>query len=251
MHPASRCGWRSGRSRSPARARCCQGRGLRRLPHRPARRRRRSAASPKLPIIPGHEIVGHVAALRGRASSRFGPASASACPGSGTPAAAAAIAGTGARTCATRRASPATRSTAALPSYAVADAAYCFPIPDGLRRRRGRAAAVRRPDRLALAAHGRRRRERLGIYGFGAAAHIVAQVARFEGRRVYAFTRPGDEAAQALRARAGRASGPAARTSRRPSRSTPRSSSRRSARWCRRRCAPCARAARWSAAAST
>lgn len=38
--------------------------------------------------------------------------------------------------------------------------------------------------------------ERLGIYGFGAAAHIVAQVAHFEGRQVYAFTRPGDQAAQ-------------------------------------------------------
>ncbi len=38
--------------------------------------------------------------------------------------------------------------------------------------------------------------EALGLYGFGAAAHIVAQVARAEGRRVYAFTRPGDTAAQ-------------------------------------------------------
>jgi propanol-preferring alcohol dehydrogenase len=38
--------------------------------------------------------------------------------------------------------------------------------------------------------------ERLGIYGFGAAAHIVTQVARYQGRRVFAFTRPGDEASQ-------------------------------------------------------
>ena len=68
-----------------------------------------------------------------------------------------------------------------------------FPL-DGLRRPgRGRAAALRRPDRLALAAHGGRRRARLGLYGFGAAAHIVAQVARWQGRDVYAFTRPGDE----------------------------------------------------------
>ncbi len=37
---------------------------------------------------------------------------------------------------------------------------------------------------------------RLGIYGFGAAAHIITQVARHQGREVYAFTRPGDEAAQ-------------------------------------------------------
>ena len=40
--------------------------------------------------------------------------------------------------------------------------------------------------------------ERLGIYGFGAAAHIVAQVARHQGRKVYAFTRPGDTSAQAF-----------------------------------------------------
>ena len=40
--------------------------------------------------------------------------------------------------------------------------------------------------------------ERLGLYGFGAAAHVVAQLARAEGRRVLAFTRPGDEAAQSL-----------------------------------------------------
>jgi propanol-preferring alcohol dehydrogenase len=38
--------------------------------------------------------------------------------------------------------------------------------------------------------------ERLGIYGFGAAAHIVAQVATWRGQQVYAFTRPGDAAAQ-------------------------------------------------------
>ena len=45
--------------------------------------------------------------------------------------------------------------------------------------------------------------ERLGIYGFGAAAHIVAQVARHQGRRLFAFTRPGDEAAQAFAGRLG------------------------------------------------
>jgi len=44
---------------------------------------------------------------------------------------------------------------------------------------------------------------RLGLYGFGAAAHIIAQVARWQGRRVFAFTRPGDEAAQAFALRLG------------------------------------------------
>jgi len=79
--------------------------------------------------------------------------------------------------------------------FAVADRRYCFPIPASF------------PDREAapllcagligwrsLCAAGPA--ERLGIYGFGAAAHIVAQVARWQGRRLFAFTRPGDEKAR-------------------------------------------------------
>ncbi len=45
--------------------------------------------------------------------------------------------------------------------------------------------------------------ERLGLYGFGSAAHIIAQVARFQGRRVFAFTRPGDHSTQAFARRLG------------------------------------------------
>jgi propanol-preferring alcohol dehydrogenase len=80
---------------------------------------------------------------------------------------------------------------------AIADERFCFAIPDG------------QPDveiapllcagligyrSLRFAGDG----ERLGLYGFGAAAHIVAQVARAQGRRVFAFTRAGDQAAQSL-----------------------------------------------------
>jgi len=54
---------------------------------------------------------------------------------------------------------------------------------------------MRRADRLAFAGDGGRG-QRLGLYGFGAAAHIIAQVARWQGRQVYAFTRPGDVASQ-------------------------------------------------------
>jgi propanol-preferring alcohol dehydrogenase len=77
----------------------------------------------------------------------------------------------------------------------VADERYCFPIPSGF----DDAAAAPllcagmigfRSLRLAGDA------ERLGLYGFGASAHIVAQVARFQGRRVFAFTRSGDAAGQ-------------------------------------------------------
>ena len=68
----------------------------------------------------------------------------------------------------------------------------------------GGAAAVRRADRPPRAADDAATPRRLGLYGFGAAAHIVCQVARHEGRRVFAFTRAGDDARAALRARARR-----------------------------------------------
>ena len=81
--------------------------------------------------------------------------------------------------------------------YAVADHRFCFAMPTGI------PAATLAPwlcagliGYRALRATGDARR--LGIYGFGAAAHIVAQVARFEGREVFAFTRSGDVVAQAL-----------------------------------------------------
>ncbi len=77
----------------------------------------------------------------------------------------------------------------------VADARYCFRLP--ARYGDGEAAPLlcagligHRAHRMAGDA------ERLGIYGFGAAAHIMAQVARHQGQHLYAFTRPGDRAAQ-------------------------------------------------------
>jgi len=79
--------------------------------------------------------------------------------------------------------------------YAVADERFCFALPDGY------------PDLQAapllcagLIGHRALRMTgdavRLGLYGFGAAAHIICQVARHEGRRVFAFTRPGDDAGE-------------------------------------------------------
>ena len=75
--------------------------------------------------------------------------------------------------------------------YAVADARYCFPIPEGypdLQAAPLLCAGLIGYRALRLAGEA----ERLGLYGFGASAHIVAQVARYRGQRVYAFTRPGD-----------------------------------------------------------
>jgi alcohol dehydrogenase, propanol-preferring len=79
--------------------------------------------------------------------------------------------------------------------YAVADARFCFPIPDGYPDEQ--AAPLLCAGLIgyrALRMCGQARR--LGLYGFGAAAHILAQVARRQGREVYAFTRPRDEQAQ-------------------------------------------------------
>ena len=81
--------------------------------------------------------------------------------------------------------------------YAVADERFCFPLPDGMTDQEiapllcGGLIGHRA---LRLAGDG----TRLGLYGFGAAAHIICQVAVHEGRRVFAFTRAEDHGAQAL-----------------------------------------------------
>ncbi len=80
---------------------------------------------------------------------------------------------------------------------AVADERYCVPIPDGYGDEEAApllCAGLIGYRALRLAGDA----ERLGLYGFGASAHIVCQVARHQGRRVFAFTRAGDEAAQSL-----------------------------------------------------
>jgi propanol-preferring alcohol dehydrogenase len=80
--------------------------------------------------------------------------------------------------------------------YAVADQRYIFPLPE-------RYSDAEAAPLLCAGLIGYRTyrlageyKERLGIYGFGAAAHIIAQVAIFEGKQVYAFTRPGDTESQ-------------------------------------------------------
>ena len=86
--------------------------------------------------------------------------------------------------------------------YAVADRRWCFPIPEG-------PSDVQAAPLLCAGMIGFRAlrmcgdAHRVGLYGFGAAAHIVAQVARHQGREVLAFTRAGDDAAQALARRLG------------------------------------------------
>jgi alcohol dehydrogenase, propanol-preferring len=81
--------------------------------------------------------------------------------------------------------------------FAVADERFCFTIPEGypdLDAAPLLCAGLIGYRALRMCDDG----PVLGIYGFGAAAHIVCQVARWQGRRVFAFTRPGDDAAQAF-----------------------------------------------------
>jgi alcohol dehydrogenase, propanol-preferring len=87
--------------------------------------------------------------------------------------------------------------------YAVADQRYCFPLPESYNDIEAAPLLCAglisyRTYRLAG-----EHVERLGIYGFGAAGHIIAQLATYEGKRVYAFTRPGDTATQAFARRLG------------------------------------------------
>lgn len=80
--------------------------------------------------------------------------------------------------------------------YAVADERYCFPIPAGFSDVQAApllCAGLIGYRALRLASDARR----IGLYGFGAAAHIAAQIARFRGQEVFAFTKPGDTAGQA------------------------------------------------------
>jgi propanol-preferring alcohol dehydrogenase len=81
--------------------------------------------------------------------------------------------------------------------YTTADERFCLPLPEGY-------PDLQAAPLLCAGLIGYRAlrmcgdAERVGLWGFGAAAHIIAQVARHEGRRVFAFTRPGDEATQAF-----------------------------------------------------
>lgn len=149
---------------------------------------------PKPEIIPGHEIVGRVEAL-GPGVAGFREGDRVGVPWLGF------TCGT-CRFCRTGRENlcEAARFTGyqvdgGYAEYVVADARFCFPIPDSYSDMEAApllCAGLIGHRALRMAGDARR----LGIYGFGAAAHIVAQVARHEGRRVFAFTRRGDAAAQ-------------------------------------------------------
>jgi propanol-preferring alcohol dehydrogenase len=149
---------------------------------------------PKLPLVLGHEIVGEVASV-GTGVDRFTAGDRVGVPWLGWTCGACRYCRAGKENLCDRARFTGYQIDGGYAEYAVADARFCFPLPTTYSD--ADAAPLLCAGLIghrALRAAGQA--ERLGIYGFGAAAHIVAQVARHEGRRVFAFTRPEDTEGQ-------------------------------------------------------
>jgi propanol-preferring alcohol dehydrogenase len=148
----------------------------------------------QLPIVPGHEIVGRVERC-GSGVSHLEPGQRVGIPWLGSTCGRCRYCASDRENLCDEAAFTGYQIDGGYADYTLADARYCFPLS-------GAATDVELAPLLCAGLIGQRclrmagDAQRLGLYGFGAAAHIVAQVARYEGRQVYAFTRPGDAAAQ-------------------------------------------------------
>ena len=150
--------------------------------------------NPKLPIVPGHEIVGRVAAI-GRGVSGFALGGRVGVPWLAATCGVCPYCRSGRENLCDRPLFTGYTRDGGYATHTLADARFVFALPEGLD------AAEAAPLLCAgligwrcyrMAGEG----TALGLYGFGAAAHILAQVAVWQGRRVYAFTRSGDKASQ-------------------------------------------------------
>lgn len=151
---------------------------------------------PKLPLIPGHEIVGTVAAL-GEGVERFAAGDRVGVPWLGWTCGECGFCRSGRENLCARARFTGYQIDGGYSEYTVADQRFCFGIPQiysDIEAAPLLCAGLIGYRSLRMAGEARR----LGLYGFGAAAHIIAQVARWQGREVYAFTSPGDSDAQAF-----------------------------------------------------
>lgn len=150
--------------------------------------------NPKLPLIPGHQIVGHIEKL-GEKVKGFELGQRVGVPWLGGSCGKCNFCLSGRENLCDEARFTGYQIDGGFAEYCVADSQFCFPIPIGYPDYQaaplfcagliGYRALLKTGD----AKH-------LGLYGFGAAAHILIQVARQQGREVYAFTSPGDRAAQ-------------------------------------------------------
>lgn len=151
---------------------------------------------PKLPLVPGHQIVGRVLAA-GPGAERFAPGQRVGVPWLGFACGQCRYCRSGRENLCDRARFTGYQIDGGYAQRTVADERFCAPLAEGypdLQAAPLLCAGLIGYRALRMAGDA----ERLGLYGFGASAHIVCQVARFEGRRVFAFTRAGDEQAQAL-----------------------------------------------------
>jgi len=150
----------------------------------------------RTPVVPGHEIVGIVEEV-GAGVERFRTGDRVGVPWLGWTCGHCGYCESGRENLCTSARFTGYHLDGGYADEAIADARYCFALPAGYSHAEAApllCAGLIGYRSLVHAGDARR----LGIYGFGAAAHIVAQVARWQGRELFAFTRPGDAAAQAF-----------------------------------------------------
>ncbi|MDH3292226.1 MAG: zinc-dependent alcohol dehydrogenase family protein [Gemmatimonadota bacterium] len=151
---------------------------------------------PKLPLVLGHEIVGIVEAV-GDGITRLGAGDRVGVPWLGWTCGTCRFCRDGQENLCDRAKFTGYTLDGGYADYTVADERFCFRIPEEF-------SDIQAAPLLCAGLIGYRslraagERERLGLYGFGAAAHIIAQVATHQGRRIFAFTKPGDTAGQAF-----------------------------------------------------
>jgi alcohol dehydrogenase, propanol-preferring len=156
---------------------------------------------PKLPLVPGHEIVGTILA-KGSEADRFAVGDRVGVPWLGWTCGVCAYCRDGQENLCDRARFTGYQLDGGYAELTVADDRYCFAIDPAYGDVEAApllCAGLIGYRTLRMAGEARL----IGVYGFGAAAHIVAQLARYEGRRIFAFTRPGDVAAQDFARRLG------------------------------------------------
>jgi alcohol dehydrogenase, propanol-preferring len=151
---------------------------------------------PKLPLIPGHQVAAEVVAV-GAGGDRFAPGDRIGVPWLGWTCGECRYCRSGRENLCDRARFTGYLLDGGYSELVAADERYCLPLPDGY-------TDLHVAPLLCAGLIGYRalrmtgEAERLGLYGFGASAHIVCQVARHQGRRVFALTRPGDTETQAF-----------------------------------------------------
>ena len=149
---------------------------------------------PKLPLVPGHEVIGTIAAV-GPGVTAFAPGDRVGVPWLGWTCGSCHYCTSGRENLCEEARFTGYTLDGGFADYMVADHRYCFAIPDSysdIEAAPLMCAGLIGYRALRMAGEARK----IGLYGFGAAAHIIAQVAISQGRKIYAFTKPGDRKAQ-------------------------------------------------------